>query len=220
MDGTLTDTEPLWLAGETSTMAQFGYTWTSQDQHACFGKPLPIVTEYMSRRVDAARGEIDVVLMDTMESLMSEHFAWSPGSREFLCSVLDAQLPTALVSASYRRLMNVLVAAMSADLGCDPFDATIAGDEVEFGKPHPQPYLLAAAALGVDPRECIILEDSPVGVTSALASGGSVVAIEELVAHTDDAVHFRVPNLVGLTLGQVVSGIGGGVPPQAGQSAL
>ena len=54
---------------------------------------------------------------------------------------------------------------------------TIAGDEVAHGKPAPDPYLAAAAALGVEPGACIALEDSPTGAASARAAGMTVAGV-------------------------------------------
>ena len=62
------------------------------------------------------------------------------------------------------------------------FAASVAGDEVRHGKPAPDPYLTAAALLGVDPTQCVALEDSPTGVASAEAAGCMTVAIPSLLA--------------------------------------
>ena len=57
------------------------------------------------------------------------------------------------------------------------FDVSVVGDDVERGKPHPDPYLLAAERLGVDITRCLAIEDSPTGVASALAAGATVLAV-------------------------------------------
>lgn len=218
MDGTLTDTEPLWLIGETRTMAAFGYTWTSEDQHNCFGLPIPVVSQYMESRAGGVSAErIIAELMDTMDELMRTRFAWSPGSRELLLEVLAAGMPTALVSASWRRLVDANVLQMRKDLACDVFEVSVAGDEVSAGKPHPMPYLMAAQRLGVHCEDCLIIEDSPAGVASALATGAQVLGIEHLASLGNHPRLRVVASLAGVRLGQLTSGIGGGVPPQAGQ---
>ena len=60
------------------------------------------------------------------------------------------------------------------------------GDEVTRGKPHPEPYLLAAERLGVDPRHCVAIEDSPTGVRSALAAGCRVLGVPHVVGIPSD----------------------------------
>jgi beta-phosphoglucomutase-like phosphatase (HAD superfamily) len=78
---------------------------------------------------------------------------------------------------SYRVLAETVASALPAEW----FSVVVPGDEVVNGKPHPEPYLAAAAALGVDPRDCVAIEDSPTGVASAEAAGVPVVAVQHLV---------------------------------------
>jgi beta-phosphoglucomutase len=59
----------------------------------------------------------------------------------------------------------------------DSFDFVASRDDVEYGKPHPEIYLLVAQELGVAPRDCLVLEDSPTGVQAALAAGMQVIAV-------------------------------------------
>ncbi len=61
------------------------------------------------------------------------------------------------------------------------FEMTITGDEVAQGKPHPEPYEAAARALGVDPAECVAIEDSRTGVASALTAGCSTLWVPHCV---------------------------------------
>ena len=76
-------------------------------------------------------------------------------------------MPCALVTMSWRRLVDAVV----EELAPIHFDAVVTGDDVRDGKPHPEPYLRRRAALGVDPTECVAIEDSPTGVASATAAG-------------------------------------------------
>ena len=62
-------------------------------------------------------------------------------------------------------------------LPTDTFEFLVTGDMVTSGKPHPEPYLSAAAQLGVPIAECVALEDSEPGVASAVAAGATVFAL-------------------------------------------
>ena len=78
---------------------------------------------------------------------------------------------------SWRRFANEVMEALPAGA----FDVSVVGDDVERGKPHPDPYLLAVERLGVDITRCIAIEDSPTGVASALAAGATVLAVPHVV---------------------------------------
>lgn len=219
MDGTLSDTEPLWHAGESATMREFGYEWTNADQRHCYGLPIAYVSQYMAGRVpDVQQSIIVETLMDTMAELMETRFAWAPGARRVLLETVELELPRALVSASWRRLVNHILHAMEQDLGFAPFEVSIAGDEVHHGKPDPEAYLIAAARLGVRAPECIIIEDSPAGVAAGLATGAHVIGIEHVAAHEASPQLTVVPSLQGVELAQLIAGMGGGVPPHSGHT--
>lgn len=94
-----------------------------------------------------------------------------------LTTVRDAEIPSALVTMSWRRFADEVVACLPDGV----FTATVVGDEVAEGKPHPEPYLLAAEKLGVNPRDCLAIEDSPTGARSALAAGCWVLGVPNVV---------------------------------------
>jgi beta-phosphoglucomutase-like phosphatase (HAD superfamily) len=74
---------------------------------------------------------------------------------------------------SWRSLADSVVTALPPGT----FTAVITGDEVQHGKPHPEPYLTAAAELGVAPEDCLAIEDSNTGATSAVAAGCTVLCV-------------------------------------------
>ncbi len=180
MDGTLVETEPMWLVAETRTMAAFGSDWSEEDQAACLGGPLERAIAYMVAKAGGTHDpqEMQSRVLDEMAWLLArEPVHWTPGAKELLDSLEEAGIPMALVSASTRRLVR----AVLGQIGDGHFSTTVAGDEVARSKPQPDPYLAAAARLGVDPRASVVLEDSPVGVASGLAAGAVVVAVPHLV---------------------------------------
>jgi beta-phosphoglucomutase-like phosphatase (HAD superfamily) len=88
-----------------------------------------------------------------------------------------------LASNSPAVLCQLVLHQLKID-GC--FHAVVSADLVEQGKPDPAIYLLAARMLGVEPRECLVFEDSPTGVRAARAAGMGVVAVPS-AAQTFDA---------------------------------
>ncbi|MEU3953359.1 HAD family hydrolase [Streptomyces achromogenes] len=93
-----------------------------------------------------------------------------PGTRDFL----DA-LPSdrwAVVTSATRRLAEARLGAV----GITP-KALVSSDDVTRGKPDPEPYLLAARQLGVDPAHCVVFEDAPAGLRAGRAAGMTTVAL-------------------------------------------
>ena len=203
MDGTLIDTEHLWLEAETAVMAGFAVQWTAQDQAHCLGGPLGRVADYMAIRAGVAGSSDDIavrLLAHVGDLFRREPLRWRPGARELLTSAHDAGIPCALVSATWRSVMQVALAQCAAELSGWAFDVTVAGDEVCEGKPHPEPYLRAAALLHVGIASCAVVEDSPVGVASGTASGAFVVAVPHLVTVPTGRRTVIVPSLTEVTL--------------------
>ncbi|MBU6243743.1 MAG: HAD family phosphatase [Actinomycetales bacterium] len=203
MDGTLLDTEHLWLRAEIATMEAIGGDWSVDDQRHCLGGPLERVVAYMQakagRAVDAA--EVQALLLTSIVDLMrSAPVDWRPGARDVLHDAVMLGLPVALVTASWRALVEAVHDRVAADLGYEPFTVIVGGDDVAQSKPHPEPYLAAAAALGVEPVDCLALEDSPTGVASGLAAGCRVVAIPHIAPIEPAAGLAMVPTLSGWSI--------------------
>jgi HAD superfamily hydrolase (TIGR01509 family) len=176
MDGTLVHSEASWLEAEIAVAESLGGVWTPEDQARHVGGPLLRVARAMieqTGRRDLPAERVGEMLNDEVERLLrTGPVQWMPGAKQLLDDVLDAGIPCALVSASWRRLVDAVLAAVG-----DAFDTTVAGDEVEHVKPAPDAYLEAARRLGVDPANCVVLEDSPTGVRAGEAAGCVVVAI-------------------------------------------
>jgi HAD superfamily hydrolase (TIGR01509 family) len=177
MDGLLVDTEPVWTLAEEELAAELGGTWSPQLKATIAGTRLdvavPAILEHYGRPTTAA----DVAwasgwLLRRMGELFASEPTVLPGVRALLTELAARQVPVALVSSSYRALVQAVLAH-----GLGPFDVTVAGDEVGHGKPHPEPYLTAAARLGVDPQDCVVLEDSVAGVLAGEAAGCAVLAV-------------------------------------------
>lgn len=193
MDGTLVDTEGLWLESEIHVMGVLGSDWDHEDQVVCLGGPLERVTAHMRQRSGTLLDDdaIGLLLLDQMEMRLRQNPPeWRPGARELLMECRELGVPTALVSASWARLIAAVAHRLADDLGTDPFDVVVAGDDVRNSKPHPEPYRLAAGRLGLTTPACLALEDSPTGVTSARDAGCRVVAVPHLadVTHLGTAV--------------------------------
>jgi HAD superfamily hydrolase (TIGR01509 family) len=183
MDGLLVDSERLWLETETEVMAWLGGTWTPEHQHDLIGGSLERTVAYMLALSGpvAPPEEVGERLLDGMERRLKADVPLMPGAGALLDEVRAAGLPSALVSSTRRALMDLALEG----LGRDRFTVTVAGDEVARNKPDPEPYVTAARMLGVDPRRCAALEDSPNGARSASDAGCRVIVIPSLLPVPD-----------------------------------
>ena len=202
MDGTLVMTEDLWYDAEAEIMAALDVDWGPEHQAELVGGPLETAVDYMVRHTDDAltHDAMMALLLETMErNLRTRPVEWCPGARELLLALEEAGVPCALVSASWRRLVEAVHDAVLHEVGHEMFATSVAGDEGERTKPFPDPYLLAAERMGVEPSRCVVLEDSYTGVASGMAIGALVVAIPSLVPiEGTDGLHV-VESLVQVT---------------------
>lgn len=193
LDGTLVDTEPLWMAAETALAARHGATWTEEDGLALVGSDLLEAARTIESIIGSGLAPEQIVdhLVAELGEAMRRDQPWRPGAVELVRAVADAGIPQALVTMSYREIATPVIEAL-------PFDAVVTGDAVEHGKPHPEPYLLAARMLGVDPTDCLAVEDSATGAASADAAGCVVLVVPHMVVVPDGPRRRVAPSLAGL----------------------
>jgi len=180
MDGTLVDTEPYWMAVETDLVESYGGTWTHQDATQLIGSNLLESGRVLRRAgVDLEPQQIVDLLTDRVTERLGTHgVPFRPGARELLADLRTQGIPTALVTMSLRRMALDVVALIDFPA----FDLVVAGDDVERPKPFPDPYLTAAAQLGIDIVDAVIIEDSPTGVTAGAASGAVTLGVPHLIS--------------------------------------
>ena len=212
MDGLLVSTESTWFAVETEIMAGLGVPWGPQHQAALVGGPLRNSAEYMLRvagRPDLAVEELESALLAGMvEHLRRGPVDWMPGAQALLREVAAAGVPAALVSSSFR----VVVDAVLDAVGREPFAVTVSADDVARTKPHPDPYLAAAGALGVEPRDCVVLEDSATGAAAGRAAGCVVVAVPSVIPVDPAGVDAVVGSLTEVDLAWLGALVGARLP--------
>ncbi|MEN9749703.1 MAG: hypothetical protein RL149_781 [Actinomycetota bacterium] len=179
MDGTIIDSEHYWLSSEQKLASSVGASWTEQDGINLIGMSLYDSTRLLKQKLglrDDPETIIDTLTNSVIEQLRGD-LPWRPGALELLLDLKSKGIKTALVTMSMRRMALAVVDRAPAG----SFDIVIAGDDVDHGKPHPEPYLKAAAELGVDIRDCIAFEDSISGLHSAEASGAIAVGVPNIV---------------------------------------
>ncbi|GAB4100035.1 HAD family phosphatase [Sinomonas halotolerans] len=185
MDGTLVDTEPYWIEAEHELVDRFGGTWTHEQAMRLVGQALPTsagILQEAGVRLEV-REIIDTLTARVVERL-SEAVPWRPGAREMLEALSAEGVPCALVTMSEAPMVRRILGHLPAGT----FTATVTGDAVSQGKPHPEPYErgveLLSAALGetLSPADCIAVEDSLPGAASAVAAGLTTIVVPNALA--------------------------------------
>lgn len=203
MDGTLVDTERYWMAAEEELVASFGGRWTHEAALQLVGSGLwESARVFQAAGVDLDADTIVARLTARVQEQLAEHgVPWRPGARELLEALREASVPTALVTMSIRAMADDIVAAIPFVA----FDVIVTGDAVDNAKPHPEPYLTAAAALGVDVAECVAIEDSPAGLESAWAAGAITVGVPNFVSLDEAPSHVLWPSLADKSVADVAA---------------
>ena len=179
LDGTLVDTEPYWIATEFALAAEHGATWSREHALRLVGNDLVESGRYIREVMGLEMSAEDVVeyLLDGVVAQVADEVPWRDGAVELLADLGEAGVPCGLVTMSYQRFVAPIVAALPPET----FRVIVTGDQVSRGKPHPEAYLTAAGALGLSPGECVAIEDSNTGATSAEAAGCPVLVVENHV---------------------------------------
>lgn len=201
MDGTIIDSEPLWLGAEQAMLERFGVPLTAEARDRLVGTGLwDAARQFQAMGVAMSADSIVAEWVESVSQGLAEvEPAWRPGARELLLSLSEAGLPCALVTMSVRSLAEQVIAKLPPGL----FDVIIAGDEVTHAKPHPEPYLRAAAALGTRIEDCLVIEDSPTGLRSAAAAGAIAIGVPNLVPLDAAPAHALWSTLSGIDAAQL-----------------
>jgi len=174
-DGTIVDTEPYWIEAETELIAEYGGTWSHEQAIQLVGNDLIVSAEFIIAETGIPLTPPEVVdsLLDRIVTHIAREIPWRPGARELLADLKAQGIPCGLVTMSYLRFVQPVIDALPVGT----FDCVVTGETVTDGKPHPEAYQVASRLLGVDPADCIAIEDSPTGATSALAAGCRVLGV-------------------------------------------
>ncbi|MFE2104743.1 HAD family hydrolase [Kitasatospora sp. NPDC059463] len=175
MDGTLVDTEQLWWQAAAELADELHHPLTEADAPEVLGRAIEHTAAHLHRVSGTALTEAELAtrLGDSFAGKVAAETVPRPGALTLLASLRDARVPTALVSASPRRVVDMVLGT----IGRDWFAVTLAAEDTPRTKPAPDPYLAAAARLGLDPANCVAVEDTPTGVASATAAGCAVLAV-------------------------------------------
>lgn len=196
LDGTLIDSERYWMDTEVALVAEHGGEWTREDALACIGKSVPFAAALMVERgVDLTVDEITDELFRRMDVLIrTRGLPYRPGALELLTALNEAGHTQALVTQSFGPYVEAAVAAAPAAV----FATVRTGDTVAHPKPAPDLYEAAMRDLGLGPRDCLAIEDSPAGAGAIVAAGVTPIVVP---------CEVPVPDLPGVTRWETLEGV-------------
>ncbi|MEO6846140.1 MAG: HAD family phosphatase [Chthoniobacterales bacterium] len=173
-DGTLADTMPLHYRAWARAMKEFGGTFPEDLFYSWGGTPtVKIVSQLnekfgstMDPKATAAQKEV------YFRELIPETKPILPVIE--IARALHGKVKMAVASGGFRHLVLETLDALKIT---DWFEVIVTADDYEHGKPSPDPFLIAAEKLGVEPKDCIVYEDSPLGIQAAKAAGMDYVFV-------------------------------------------
>jgi HAD superfamily hydrolase (TIGR01509 family) len=186
MDGLLLDTERLAMQSLASAAAAMDVDAPEAFRHAMIGVPADRCRVLVMERFGQAF-PVDAYLADASrrmeEMIAAGALALKPGVLELLADLDGFGMRRAVATSSGRAKAERHLRQVGI---LDRFDAVVTRDDVARGKPHPDLFLRAAAEIGVDPGECLVLEDSYNGVRAAHLAGATVIMVPDLLPSTDE----------------------------------
>jgi HAD superfamily hydrolase (TIGR01509 family) len=175
-DGVLADTTASWEAAFSGAARQFGLDLGRDRLAGLQGAALVTAAQRIARwsPQPLALGEVIEALREQLvRAIDASDLMLTGGVRELLTE-LHGGVPLAVASNSPRVVLLRTLARLEIT---HYFTAAVSADDVEQPKPAPDPYLAACAALHADPRLSVAIEDSQIGITSALAAGLTVIEL-------------------------------------------
>lgn len=176
MDGVIIDSEPLHFQSDRMVMKDFGINISDDELNSFVGVTNPEMWAVLLDRynVDATVEKLLEIQHKYKAQLLGQNKLQPiDGIPELLIELKKKEIPIALASSSSRQFIELVLRSLHI---YEFFDVIISGEEVKNSKPSPDIFLKAAAELKVDPKDCVVLEDSCNGVKAAKAAGMKCIA--------------------------------------------
>jgi len=185
MDGTLLDTEQVYLESLVTALTAFGYADARAIGHAMHGLPGPQCEDMLRNHygVDFPLADVNRAFAVRTEEMLREGLPLKRGAIELLDALGAAGCPMAIVTSSSRRTAHEHLTLGGIR---SRFETILTRDDVIRGKPSPELYLLAAATIGVQPRTCVAIEDSNPGIAAAHGAGTIPIMVPDILPPTTE----------------------------------
>jgi beta-phosphoglucomutase family hydrolase len=176
MDGVISDSYSLHFAAWQETLAKRGIKFAKEDFTKLFGTRNDFIVRSIMGR-EFPEKDVKIVVQEKEETFRRKatgNIKPFPGVARLLNSLRKGNFKLGLASSAPKENIDLAVSQLNLT---GIFNCIVSGQEVSEGKPNPQIYLLAAQKLGVFPGDCVVVEDSPLGVKAAKTAGMKCLAI-------------------------------------------
>jgi len=176
LDGVIADTGDYHYRAWQDVFGQRGVTFTKEDFMRHFGRRHDTIIRF-ALGDDVSREEFDTITREKQENyrrLVADNIKPLPGAIELIKSLNNHCIKTAIASSAPLENIEIIIRGLGI---YDCFQAIAWGTEVPEGKPSPQIFLLAARKLGVEPGNCVVIEDAIAGVSAAKQAGMKCIAV-------------------------------------------
>lgn len=176
MDGVIADTGPYHFKSWQMVLGERGVNFTEDDFRRNFGQRNDTIIKYaLGQSLSGA--EIEIIAKEkeeTFRKLVRPNIKALPGAIELIRSLKEHGFMQALASSGPIENIQLVIRSLGI---YDYFDAIVYGREVNEGKPSPLGFLLASKKLGLEPKQCVVIEDALAGIMAAKAAGMRCIAV-------------------------------------------
>ncbi|MFC2046683.1 HAD family hydrolase [Chloroflexota bacterium] len=176
MDGVIADTAPYHFKAWQEVFQSRGVEFTEADFRHTFGQRNDNIIRH-SLGEQVSQNDMDVISKvkeKTFRELVKQNIKPLPGAIKLIKSLHEHGFKVALASSAPVENIRLLTQSLSIN---NYFQAIVSGRDVTEGKPSPQSFLLAAQRLGVEPKNCIVIEDAVAGVAACKRAGAYCIAV-------------------------------------------
>jgi HAD superfamily hydrolase (TIGR01509 family) len=185
LDGVLVDSETISTIASDKVLNEVGIFLSEEERKEVFGRrTIDNYRRHIERRdLNLNPDELVEKKNKVFKNLIKGQLKPLPGVTKLIDNLKEAGVFLAVVSSS--PLERVEASLEETNLLWE-FPIILSGDCCRKGKPHPEPFLLAAEKLGTDPSDCVVVEDAEAGVNAAKAAGMKCLAVDSPNTHGQD----------------------------------
>ena len=166
-DGTIADNMPLHYRAWSMAMADFGGEYPEELFYAWGGRPTTVIVGLLNEKYGLAL-DVDETVRRKEKYYLSLIPEVVPVPEVLgIVKSIHGTVPLSVASGGHRELVEATLDVLGIR---DLFQAIVCAEDYKRGKPHPEPFLLAAKLMSVPPEDCVVFEDSPIGIEAAKAA--------------------------------------------------